>query len=174
MKKNVFLTGVPGVGKTTLVTRLIKEMPHEGISGFYTQEIKVGDARDGFKAITLDGIEIVLASVGMKSPHRVGKYRINVSGFEELVVPVIDPSIMSSSSLIIVDEVGKMECMSNRFKKTLQRLLDSNRRVLGTIPLRGDDFIESVKRRKDAELVEVTPENRDALLDTLKGEYSRR
>ena len=174
MRKNVFLTGTPGVGKTTLITSLIEKLPQDGVSGFYTQDVMVGEVREGFKAITLDGIEIALANIGMKSSYRVGKYRVNITAFEELVVPVIDPRIMSSSDLIIVDEVGKMECLSNRFRKTLKRLLDSDQITLGTIALWGDEYIESVKKRRDVEIMEVTLENRDSLLASLKEEYCRR
>jgi nucleoside-triphosphatase len=62
-----------------------------------------------------------------------------------------------------VDEIGKMECFSQRFVAAMRALLDSDRRVLATIARRGTGFIAEVRRRGDAELLEVTARSRDLL-----------
>ena len=42
--------------------------------------------------------------------------------------------------IIILDEIGKMECFSDNFKKAATEALDSPNIVVGTITLRGDDL----------------------------------
>jgi nucleoside-triphosphatase len=39
-KKNLLITGLPGVGKTTLIKKLSEELKHLHPAGFYTEEIR--------------------------------------------------------------------------------------------------------------------------------------
>jgi nucleoside-triphosphatase len=68
---------------------------------------------------------------------------------------------------VVIDEVGKMECYSARFRETLIRVLDADNRLIGSIALKGTPFIEGIKRRDDVELIRVTEQNRDRLAETL-------
>ncbi|CDQ66315.1 unnamed protein product [Oncorhynchus mykiss] len=57
MIKHVFLTGPPGVGKTTLVQKACDVIVSSGVSveGFYTQEVREGRRRVGFDVVTVTG-----------------------------------------------------------------------------------------------------------------------
>ena len=70
----------------------------------------------------------------------------------------------SADDIIVIDEIGKMECFSELFKKTLIEALDSKNPVLGSIALRGIRFIEEIKGRKDVRLLEINESNRDRVL----------
>ena len=71
--------------------------------------------------------------------------------------------------MVIIDEIGKMECLSDQFKKLISGLFDSEKQVIATIALKGSGFIEEVKRRHDIVLFEITKSNRNLLLsDILK------
>lgn len=98
-------------------------------------------------------------------PPRVGRYGVNLTGFEELLRD-LDLS-RSSGPLVVIDEIGKMECLSPLFVKEMTALLDSPRRVLATIALKGDGFIRTVKARNDIELLTVTVQNRDELAERI-------
>ena len=165
--KNILLTGRPGVGKTTVIMRALELLPGIRATGFYTRELRGPRGRLGFEAVTLDGRRRTLAHVNFKSPRRVSKYGVDVEGFEEAIVPSVDPALHPQAQLIVVDEIGKMECFSAKFRETVVRALDSDIPVLGTIGLRGDSFFQSLKRRDDVEVVEVTRANRDRLPERL-------
>jgi len=162
MKKNLLLTGRPGIGKTTVIMKTLK-MLDVPASGFYTRELRGPRGRLGFEAVTLDGKRQTLAHINFRSRYRVSKYGVDVSGFEEAIVPSIDPPLNPEAELIIIDEIGKMECFSPHFREAVLRALDSNKPVLGTIAIRGDTFIESIKHRNDVEVIEVTASNRNEL-----------
>ena len=66
-------------------------------------------------------------------------------------------------SIIILDEIGKMECFSEKFKAAALAALDSRNIVIGTVTLGGGDFIQDIKARDDMEIIEVTESNRDSL-----------
>ena len=159
---NLFLTGAPGVGKTTVIMRVLERLALKA-TGFYTRELRGKRGRLGFEAVTLDGERCLLAHVEIKSRYRVSKYGVDVATFEAVIVPSIDPDLHPEAALIVIDEVGKMECFSRRFCETVLKALDSPVPVLGTIAMRGRGFIESVKARPDVEVIAVTRANRDAL-----------
>ncbi len=161
-KKNLLITGLPGVGKTTLITRLCDVLKEFSVAGFYTTEIREGGARKGFSLVSLDGRISILSHVEIKSRFMVGKYGVNVRAFEEFLDSLDLEG--SSADFIIIDEIGKMECFSRRFKDLLLRLLDSRKIIIATIALKGNEFISEIKQRPDVQVYEITTENRDCLV----------
>ena len=126
----------------------------------------------GFSINTLDRKEGVLAHERIKSRWRVGKYGVNLSDIEKIAVPSMMPA--TSDQLVVIDEIGKMECFSELFKKTLEGVLDSDLPVIGSIAMKGDRFIQKIKERSDVLLVTVTPQNRDELVNMyLTGSYPK-
>lgn len=163
--KNILITGYPGVGKTTLIKRLSEELSGLEPVGFYTEEIREGGVRKGFALVAPDGRRGVLAHTGISGESRVGKYGVDTAGFEEFLGSI--DFLGSGTSLIILDEIGKMECMSGRFRLLLKEALDSEKTVIATIALKGGGIIEDTKRRRDVVLFEMTRSNRDSLLSQI-------
>jgi len=167
MAPNLLLTGPPGVGKTTLVLRVLAGLPPVA-SGFVTRELRQAGGRVGFAVETLAGERGVLAHVDVRSPHRVGRYRVDLAAFEAVALPAIDPA-RSGARLIVVDEIGKMECFSARFRELAVAALGADCAVLATVALRGDRFVEGLKARPDVTLLHVTRQNRDDLVGQVTG-----
>jgi nucleoside-triphosphatase len=162
---NLLITGVPGIGKTTLIQKLSEELRNLNPVGFYTTEIREKAVRKGFELVSLDGKRAILSHTEIRSPHRVGKYKVDVEGFEAFLDTI--PCLLSQTRCIIVDEIGKMECLSNVFRKVMKEILDSEKLVIATIAWKGSGFIEEIKKRDDAELYEMTQDNRDSLLSEI-------
>lgn len=160
MPVNIFLSGPPGIGKTTAIKRVVEELAGLWLVGFTTDEVRVGGRRRGFKIITLDGREGVLADVGIRSPWRVGRYGVDVEGFERLVCPLLEREA-DEADAVVIDEVGKMECLSERFCRAAERLADAPIPMVATIGARGGGLIAGLKRRSDARLLTLTHANRD-------------
>jgi nucleoside-triphosphatase len=161
----LFLTGNPGVGKTTLIRAIVERLEEVTCAGFYTEEKRQRGQRIGFRVITLDGQEGSLASLGREKPT-VGKYSVRVEEFEKLVLPELDTAT-TAAELYVVDEIGKMELLSRHFRNRIIELLAQPTNLLATIAKRGRGFIEQIKSRTDVELIEVTRNNRDELPEEL-------
>ncbi len=161
MKKNILLTGPPRCGKSTLIEKIIQKIDRP-MTGFFTREIKERGKRVGFSIITLDGKEGMLAHQDNQNKIRVGKYGVHLDQFEQIAVPSITPS--RADGIIVIDEIGKMECLSPLFRETLLKTLDANNWVVGSIALKGSPFIERIKERGDVALFTVTEKNRVALV----------
>lgn len=134
------------------------------MTGFFTREIKEG-RRVGFSIITLGGKRGVLAHQDIRSKHRVGKYGVNLDDIDHIAVPSMMPT--KPDEIVIIDEIGKMECLSPVFRQTLIKILDSKHRVIGSITQRGDRFIQKIKERGDIVLIHVSEKNRDSLANSL-------
>jgi len=156
----ILLTGSPGCGKTTAIIKIIADLDREKVAGFYTQEIRQGDKREGFSWKRLDGTEGILAHANIKGRSNVGKYGVDVVGFEESVVPVLDVA-RSSAELFVIDEIGKMECFSKTFVASVRRLFASHRSVLATVARKGSGLMREVKSYPGMELFNLTRENSD-------------
>jgi nucleoside-triphosphatase len=161
IKKNVLITGLPGIGKTTLIKKLVEKLQHGNLAGFYTEEIRTAGIRRGFSLVNLDGRRSTLSHVDIQSRSMVGKYGVDVKNFEDFLDDIAFHE--SQTSLIIIDEIGRMECFSDNFKKLLTGLLDSEKPVIATIALRGEGIIGEIKKRKDVQLFVMTKGNRELL-----------
>ncbi len=167
MKKNILITGRPGIGKTTLIRRVVKELADLHPAGFFTGEIRTGGERQGFSLSGFGGTAITLSHVAIESPFRVGKYRVDIPGFEAFLRTMPSPDI--AQGLVIIDEIGKMECLSPLFRSLVSGYLDSTAPLVATIAQRGDGFIEKIKIRRDVALYELTPRNRESMPAVIVG-----
>ncbi len=155
------VTGVPGIGKTTLVRRVAARLEGLRVAGFTTEEIREKGGRLGFRIVPIGGRDPIMAHVDFPGPARVGRYGVDVAAIDAVAATSL--ALHPDVDLYVVDEIGKMECFSERFVASMRALLRSDRRVLATIARRGGGLIAEVKRHPDAELWEVTARSRDLL-----------
>jgi nucleoside-triphosphatase len=163
MNKNLLLTGNPGCGKTTLIQRVVARLRCP-IGGFYTEEIREGGMRLGFKVITFDGQEGKLAHIGVDSPLRVGKYGVDLKALETVGVVSVRHAL-GENALVVIDEIGPMELFSQAFCQVVLDALDSENVAFGSIVKRSKPFSDQIKARPDVTVLEVHRGNRDALVD---------
>jgi nucleoside-triphosphatase len=157
-KTAFLLTGRPGCGKTTLIRRLVEALGASA-GGFYTGEIRRQGRREGFSLTTLDGQTATLASIHIAGRHRVSKYGVDVQALDAVGVPAIERAT-AEAELVVVDEIGKMELFSNRFRQAVLGAVESGKPLLGTIMLAPHPWADAVKARPEVSLVVLTEASR--------------
>jgi nucleoside-triphosphatase THEP1 len=168
--KNFFLSGPPSIGKTTVIKKMLTTLTRKA-TGFHTSEIKQHDKRIGFLMKTLEGKEGLLAHEMIKSTFHIRRYGVSIENIDLIAVPSITPK--SPDEVVVIDEIGKMECFSEKFCESALNALNGPNMVIGTIAVGGTDLIRAIKERKDIKIFEVTLDNRDILPAKLSAEIER-
>ena len=163
---SVFLvTGSPGTGKTTIIRKALSQIQLRS-GGFYTEEIRLSGMRRGFKIITLNGVEAVLAHIDFHDRPRIGKYGVNLENLENVAVrSLLEAS--EEAELVVIDEIGKMEMLSPSFRKAVLQAINSGKKILSSIMLKPHPFADSIKNLPGAQLIQLTLNNREHVLQYL-------
>jgi nucleoside-triphosphatase len=167
----ILLTGLPGCGKTTAIMKIVAHIDPEKVAGFYTQEIRQNGARKGFRWKRLDGAAGTLAHVDIKGRFKVGKYGVDVDGLERAIVPILDVE-RTDAELYVLDEIGKMECFSEKFVAAVRRLFASDKSVLATVARKGSGLIREVKNYPGVKLFTLTRGNREKVTSDISQHLS--
>ena len=162
MRRVLLLTGQPGTGKTALIKEALARTEVKG-GGFYTEEIRTGGIRQGFRIATLDGQEAILAHVDISSPYQVSKYRVDTDSLNRVGVSALYQAL-KETDLIVIDEIGKMELLSLQFKEAVTQAINSGKKVLGTIMLNPHPFADEIKRHPEVETLLITRDNRTEVM----------
>jgi nucleoside-triphosphatase len=172
LKPHLLLTGRPGVGKTCVLLRAVDILKAEGyeIGGMVSREIRERGSRVGFEIVDFGtGRKGWLSHINQPIGPQVGKYRVNLSDLNTIGASSI-LNAMKNADIIVVDEIGPMELFSSDFREAVINALDSNKMMICTIHYRAlDPLINTIKAREDAQIFEVTHENRKNLHTVLVG-----
>ena len=212
--RHVFLTGFPGVGKTTTMLAAIEDLGkvEDALTpeGFFTQEIRDDGTRVGFDVVTVGPNPrrgplarlIEDAGTSPRPRHRVGRYAVDVASLEALACPALSGDVGEAFGekhapftlgvgkkkprrhrFVVLDEIGAMECLSDRFERAARLALETPTNVvLGSMCVRAKNkkkhaFANAVAARPDVAVVRVATETRDALrvalVDALRGATTR-
>lgn len=167
----IFLTGRPGSGKSTVLMKIIEQLKAEGlkVGGITTPEVRARGYRTAFKVLDLfSGEEGTLASIDQPLGPRVGKYRVDIPDFERVALPALDFALRECD-IICVDELGKMEFFSAKFKQKVNEILKSEKPVIAAVHRNYAKIYEKI-----GTMLHVTPENREKIADTIISHISKK
>jgi nucleoside-triphosphatase len=152
----------PGAGKTTALGRLAERLGDDGValSGFLTREMRLGGRRIGFEIETFGGERGLLAHVDIPGPPRVGRYGVDLEEFERLALPALEAP---ARAVVLIDELGKMELASERFRAAVLALFEGEQPIVATVHTFRHPFTDALKARADVSSVRLTAANRTRL-----------
>jgi nucleoside-triphosphatase len=139
-------------------------------SGFFTEEIRESGRRVGFRIETIEGERGTLAHVEFSGPPRVGRYGVDLEEFDRIALPSLAEA--PRSGVTVIDELGKMELASERFRDAVSRLLEQAVPLVATVHAYRHPFTDALKRREDVELERITRQNRDRLPERLSARFT--
>lgn len=162
------ITGMPSVGKTQTLVKIIEFLEENGyaVEGMITEPIIEKKKRVGFYVVDWQTKEKeVFAHVDIDSKDKVGRYGVDTSTLEKVGIPAIEKAIADEDiNIIIIDEIGKMEMLSERFCEIVIEALDSDKPIMVTLHKKSrSPLLQDVRRRDDMRILEVTPVNRNLL-----------
>lgn len=164
--KHLLIIGRPGVGKTTLLKRIVESLRGRAIDGFLTEEFREDEQRMGFWLSSLDGRQVLLAHRRLETGTRVGPYRVNAQVLEDVAIPIIRRAV-KHAFVLFLDELGQMELSSRAFQQAVQQAFDRGPSIVATGSVRPHPFLDALKRRRDIELIPLTVANRGGVEEEL-------
>ena len=170
LDNKLFLTGPPGSGKSTTMLRCIELLRGRGytVGGISTPEIRRGGQRVGFHVLDLStGAMAVMSGVDIISIARVGRYGVDVPGFESVALPALDHA-EEGCTVVCIDEIGRMELLSAAFRRRVEELIQRPKPMIAVLHRGYVDQYGGLGR-----LYQVTPENRERLPQLLVSDIER-
>ncbi|MCJ7445123.1 MAG: NTPase [Methanotrichaceae archaeon] len=161
MLPRIAVTGPPGVGKSTVVHKVIELCKSRvRIGGVLTRDKRLKGKRIGFEIMDIaSGATGQLSDLWGKGP-RVGQYRVNLVDLDNIGTPALENAL--NCDLIVVDEVGPMELQSNKFIQAVENVIASEKSILVVVKL-GYNHPLALNIRRIFKIITVTRENRESL-----------
>jgi nucleoside-triphosphatase len=166
------VTGPPGVGKSTVVSKVILRLKSAGVivGGCVTAEERERGVRVGFQIKDLtDGKTGELASVAGRMGPRVGKYRVNLVDLAAVGASGLERAA-AVSEMIVIDELGPLELVSPDFRRAVAKCVDSEKPILAVLHERMEDDLLIRIRGEAVKTFSLTVESRDSAAEELVGE----
>ncbi|MDU9375613.1 hypothetical protein McpSp1_01900 [Methanocorpusculaceae archaeon Sp1] len=163
MRRHLFLTGDVQVGKSTILRRVIDELD-VSVSGFLTMAVP---GVEGCSDIFLVDAKDPVCSEKCHLAHRVPGKMPEVH--EEIFVAIGVPLLLNAKGpLILMDELGWMESSSYAFQQAVFAVLDGDVPVLGIVRDKRLAFLDAVRDHPAVEVLVVTRENREEMVDVVR------
>jgi nucleoside-triphosphatase len=169
MKSAYLVTGEPGIGKTTLIRQVVSTMRFRA-AGFYTEDLRSGGVREGFRIVTLDGDMALLAASGHPGPVMVSKYGVDVQELERVGVAAVRRA-MERGHVIVADEIGRMQLFSREFRHCMFEAVKTGHPLLGTVMQGKNPYADRIKQHRNVELLTLTADNRNQILNLLRERF---
>ena len=149
----ILLTGNPGSGKTTAIRAIVEALQGRiPTTGFFTEDLREQGRRVGFRGVTLDGRDFLLAHIRNSGSARLGPYGVDLTGLETTGLEAL---VARPGHLVVVDEIGKMECLSEAFKTRMAELLEGDGPLLATVAAVGVGFVKRARNHPRAKLYTI-------------------
>ncbi|PVX25270.1 MAG: nucleoside triphosphatase [Candidatus Bathyarchaeum sp.] len=175
LKRIILLTGPPGIGKTSVFRRTVRELKNRDceVGGMVCREVREGGTRVGFELMDVStGQRGWLAHINQQTGPKIGKYTVNLTDLDVLGAGALLDSI-KNADVIAVDEIGPMELLSTAFSEALVQAIESNKPLLGTIHYKlSTPLVDHIKTRDDTEVLNVTYNNREELQNLIADKIS--
>ena len=157
----IFISGMPKVGKTTLCRKIFENFKDKiKISGFLTEEKNENNKRVGFEIVLLPSEKrFLFASKEKISNISYAGYYLNLSILEKIIEKV--EKEIENSDLIIIDEIGKMEMKSYKFKSFIEKILELEINLIATL------HREFISNFKNFEIIWLKRENFDEVYEKI-------
>ncbi len=159
------ITGQPGCGKTTLIKKVARSLSVP-FCGFFTNEIRQRGKRVGFEIESFAGNKAVMSHLDIKSSYRVGKYGVDIESMERIAAFEMEIAL-SENRLLIIDEIGKMELFSKRFKELILKVFQTEIPFLGTILYKPHPFCDRLKDWRGIKLLTLRMSEYDKTYDKI-------
>ncbi|MEM2822044.1 MAG: nucleoside-triphosphatase [Candidatus Pacearchaeota archaeon] len=181
--KAIFITGLPGCGKTTLIKKLLEESTKAGKKylAIISEEIRERGKRKGFDFKLIDSGKLItktilalnkkIAEPG-KPSIKFGKYFVFPQNVDEIVDKASE--LIMDKQIIFIDEIGRMEFYSEKFRGFVAQVAKMSDKIMSDKMLSDKMLVASLHRafvnefKTRGEIFWLSRENFEIVLEKIK------
>ncbi len=156
-KRILLLSGGAEVGKSLLIKRLAALVDLERKRGFFTESVYAEKKRIGFTVNGFNGETCQVASIHYNDEVRVGKYGVDLVALNAMMHACLPGT--GSGYVYFIDELGKLECLSDYFCQCIDELLAGTSTALISSPMKGLALLARVASHSDVMQIKVSERN---------------
>lgn len=164
--KHILLCGERGVGKSTLIQKLLKANTRS-VYGFLTKRLAPDET--GMHPVYL--YPAAAKTLENTQSNRIGAGDSKVYSLSNEVFNTLGAQYIRQArpgGIIVMDELGFMEAKVETFVKTVFEALDGEIPVIAAVKARYDVlFLNEVRAHPNGHVYNIDAENRDALYEAL-------
>ena len=159
----ILLTGKPGIGKSTALSRITDMLGRRRCAGLLAKEILKDGERIGFSSYGLKCKEsVVLAHKEFHTGFFIEDFGVDPNALDKLCEKEYAAAEESQVRFMILDEIGRMQMMSQGFKRLLEKMAGSDRYLIATICLEDEiEYIREFKKREGVRLFVLDENSRE-------------
>ncbi|WHH57759.1 nucleoside-triphosphatase [Petroclostridium sp. X23] len=168
--KKIMLTGEIGVGKTTLLNRLLNLIHYnKKIYGYRTEKDTVGDKHYDI------GKVYIYPATGKKIKSQANcvadltgskQFTAHTEIFETTGVQLL--SNIPKGSIVVMDEIGFLESKAPKFSAKIKEIINNDYIVFGVIKPNNTPLLDYIRNNPNIDLFTITPANRDIIFEKIK------
>lgn len=160
-KRHVVLTGAIGVGKSTVMDRALARLSLRG-EGIKTGAYEAREAEKKTLYLRAYGSD----ARGIPFAHTPGADRSYAAAcFDAHGVQLLEAA-RGAAQVIVIDEIGWLERDAHAYHAALRACFDGETPVFAVLRASKNEWADWIRAREDVLLLTVTPENREALVET--------
>lgn len=164
---NFFVTGAKGVGKSTLLQQVVKELQiGHLLYGFQTLPYYNGNERKGFYMHSLQPIANNDLPISIQDTSYSCETILET--FETLGVEILNQCLREEVNYVFLDEIGVLESKAELFKMHIENCLKSPKCVIGVLKEKDHPFIQDIIKRDDTRVYKLTKDNTELNIEKVK------
>lgn len=167
---HIFLTGAIQVGKTTIITKTLKQL-NRSYGGFKTYFGLDRSSED--RLLYMNGaneLNFFAESHGIAVFKKDCLPQVDTAKLNTYGVELIHRA-KANAAMLIMDECGNLECNAFSFQNEILQTLAEDHPVLGVVNLSSNDWTDMIRNHSKVKLITVTSENRNELPELLVNFY---
>ena len=159
---HALIVGARGVGKSTLIRRVLQEL-NKPLFGFETKkEDALADEINGSPVYIYGAGKEHVRTDETRVGHCLNRHSAPIyAGFDRYAPRLLAP--VPAGCIVEMDEIGFMESKSEAFCKAVMALLDGSTPVIAAVKDKDIPFLETVRSHPNARCFHITPDNRETL-----------
>ena len=156
--KNILIDGLPRVGKTTAVQRVLS-LAKVRCGGFFSQAISK-QFYTNFRLVSVQGPHRSVSSQELLRRFDIpGVIGFNLEDLENFGNPAVLHAL-ETCDVVVIDQLGTLEVSSEKFRRVVDRVLASDKVCLATVTSSNVPYIEALRKRPDVSIYDINGSNR--------------